>query len=139
MACSGDKSLPSWSRHCLVLTVHRSSCSRLTAPHAVAGTAAAIIMERKLYLDLGGFDPVYKGHWESIDLAVRVRRAGHDLFLQPLSIVYHQQGSNFEANTDFAASLLRKDQLMAHDRTIFHQRCVLIAWVLPHPSVLWQP
>ena len=78
-----------------------------------------------MYLDLGGFDPAYKeGYWEDVDLAVRVRQAGLDVFLQPLSIVYHQEGGTFEATPDSAASLSRKDKLMAINGAIFRERCV---------------
>ena len=106
-----------------------SACSRLPVSHAVAGVAAAIVMERIVYLDLGGFDPAYKtGYWENVDLAMRVRQAGLELFLQSLSIVYHQEGSTLEAGSESAAYLLRKYQLMAHNRAIFLERCVCIAW-----------
>ena len=91
----------------------------------MAGNAAAFVMQRKVYMDFGGFDPRYKkGHWSDVDLAVRVRQTGLDLFLQPLSIVYHQGDGTFEANQDSAAYTSRKDQLMAYDRALFRERCV---------------
>ena len=97
-------------------------------------------MGRNLYLDLGGFDSAYKGgYWENVDLAVRVRQAGWDVFLQPLSIVYHQEGGTFEADQDAAASLSRKAHLMAHDRAIFRERCVFIDQTHFTFSLLWQP
>lgn len=97
-------------------------------------------MERTVYLDLGGFDLAYKeGDWQNVDLAVRVHQAGLDSFLQPLSIVYHQERCTFEASSDSAASLLRKDQLMAYDGAIFRERCVCIAWTHFTYFLLWQP
>ena len=52
---------------------HLSPCSRLTALHSMADVADATVMERTVYLDLGGFDPAYKeGYWEDMDLAVRM-------------------------------------------------------------------
>ena len=111
-------------------------CSRLTTSHSMAGVAAATVMERNVYLDLGGFDPAYKeGYWEDVDLAVRVRQAGLDVFLQPLSIVYHQEGGTFEATSDSAASLSRKDQLMAANGAIFRERCVCQTLLLDPASL----
>ena len=121
------KSLPTKHVQDPAVAVHLSSCSRLTALHSVAGVAAATVMERSVYLDLGGFDPGYKeGYWEDVDLAVRVRQAGLDVFLQSLSIFYHQDGGTFETTPDSAASLSRKDQLMAVIGAIFSERCVCI-------------
>ena len=109
-----------------------STSSRLTASHAVAGVAAAIVMKRNVYLELGGFDSAYKtGFWGDVDLAVRVRQAGLELFLQPLSIVHHQENGTFQANSDSADSLSCKDELMAQNRAIFRERCVCIAQTQP--------
>ena len=106
----------------------------------MAGAAVATVMERSVYLDLGGFDPAYKeGYREDVDLAVRVPQAGQELFLQPLSIVYHQEDGTFEANSDSAASLSFKDQLMAINGAIFRERCVCITRTCFTPSLLWQP
>ena len=119
---------------------HLSSCSRLTALHSTADVAAATVMERTVYLDLGGFDPAYKeGYWEDVDLAVRVRQAGLDVFLQPLSIVYHQGGGTFVANADSSASLSRKDQLMAVNGAIFRERCACFTGTSFTHASLWQP
>ena len=102
----------------------------------MADVAAATVMERTVYLDLGGFDPAYKeGYWEDVDLAVRVRQAGLDVFLQPLSVVYHQEGGTFDAKANSSASLLRKDQLMAvngYSMAIYLVECADVVNVRQH-------
>jgi len=53
------------------------------------GGAAAI--DRKKFLELGGFDPLYApGYWEDVDLSYRAWKRGWMVWHEPKSIVYHQ-------------------------------------------------
>lgn len=51
---------------------------------------------RKLFLELGGYDPLYfPGILEDADLCLRARRKGYKLFYEPKSVVYHQGQTSF--------------------------------------------
>jgi len=83
-------------------------------------------MARDVFLRLGGFDAAYReGYWEDTDLAMRLRQAGLDVVLQPLSIVYHQEGATFGSGSLSAAAQSRKDKLMESNGAIFRERCLL--------------
>lgn len=80
-------------------------------------------MERDVFLGLGGFDDVYiEGYWEDTDLAMRIRQAGKDVLVQPLSIIYHQEGRTFGTDGNTSAVPSRKDTLMAQNGKNFMER-----------------
>ena len=37
--------------------------------------------------------PCFQGYYEDTDFAMAVRAHGHQVYVQPASIVYHQEGS----------------------------------------------
>lgn len=55
------------------------------------------------------------GYFEDTDFAMSVRAAGLKVLLQPLAVVYHQEGTTF--GTDATSDLKR--QLMAENRRKF--------------------
>ena len=50
----------------------------------------AMLIERQVFLDAGGFDPDYFAFFEDIDLGWRLWVLGHRVVLQPASVVYHK-------------------------------------------------
>jgi O-antigen biosynthesis protein len=57
-------------------------------------SGASILVPRRLFLDLGLFDEVYRpGYYEDVDLAFRVRAAGRRVVYQPASQVVHWEGA----------------------------------------------
>lgn len=52
-------------------------------------TAACILIERSLFLGLGGFDEAYRNGMEDVDLCVRIRAGGHRLFVSHQSVIRH--------------------------------------------------
>jgi GT2 family glycosyltransferase len=63
--------------------------------------------------------PQYKmGYFEDTDLAMTVRASGLKVLLQPLAVVYHQEGTTFgtDASSDY------KRQLMAENRAKFKRK-----------------
>jgi GT2 family glycosyltransferase len=71
--------------------------SYLREPDYVSGASAAI--RRDVFEELGGFDEAFApGYYEDVDLAFRVRAAGHRVYYQPLSNVIHFEG--ISAGTD---------------------------------------
>lgn len=46
------------------------------------------------FLQLGGFDLSYgRGYFEDTDIAFKLRKHGHQVVIQPMSLAYHQEGS----------------------------------------------
>ena len=52
-------------------------------------TAAALLMPRELFLDIGGFYEGYRNGFEDVELCVRIRERGKSLACVPASRVYH--------------------------------------------------
>jgi len=56
------------------------------------GTGAALMVDKKKFLELGGFDSDFFLYSEDADLAWRARSRGYKIFYQPTSLAYHQGG-----------------------------------------------
>lgn len=84
-------------------------------------------MDRDVFLSLGGFDDVYaEGYWEDTDLAMRMRKAGLSIILQPLSVIYHQEGGTFGVDSTNNTKTTRKDNLMRKNGEIFVSRLLTV-------------
>jgi GT2 family glycosyltransferase len=58
-------------------------------------SGAAILISRKLWIELNGFDELYApAYCEDSDLAFRIRRCGRKVLYQPLSEVVHYEGAS---------------------------------------------
>jgi GT2 family glycosyltransferase len=56
-------------------------------------TGCCFAIPKKLFMDLEGFDPVYRiAYWEDSDLCMRLRSNGYKIYYQPLSIIEHKVG-----------------------------------------------
>jgi GT2 family glycosyltransferase len=65
-------------------------------------SAAALMIPKALFHDVGGFDSRYApAYYEDTDLAFKVRRAGYKVLYQPLSEVIHYEGAT--GGTDLAS------------------------------------
>jgi len=65
-------------------------------------SAAALMIPKVLFHDVGGFDSRYApAYYEDTDLAFKVRRAGYKVLYQPLSEVIHYEGAT--GGTDLAS------------------------------------
>jgi O-antigen biosynthesis protein len=57
-------------------------------------SAASVLIPRKLFLEIGGFDEAFlPAYYEDTDLAFRIRAKGHDVVYQPESVVIHYEGT----------------------------------------------
>jgi len=52
-------------------------------------TAACWLVKKKIFLDLGGFDPEFKNSFEDIDFCLRAGQGGHKIFYVADSVIYH--------------------------------------------------
>ena len=60
-------------------------------------SAASLLVPRRLFLELGGFDELYApAYYEDVDLALRVRAAGRKVIYQPASVVVHHESVSYE-------------------------------------------
>ena len=61
-------------------------------------SAACVLIPRRLFLDVGGFDELYlPAYYEDVDLAFKVRAAGQRVYFQPAARVIHVEN----ASSDF--------------------------------------
>lgn len=58
-------------------------------------TAAAMVMPRRLFEELGGFDEALPCAFNDVDLCLRVRRAGHRILWTPQAELYHHESLTF--------------------------------------------
>ncbi len=97
---------------------YRPEYSYLREPDYVSGAALAI--PRKLFLEVGGFNPIYApGYYEDTDLAFRLREAGYHIYYQPCSKVLHFEGVS--AGRDESSPMGMK-QFQVVNREKFYQR-----------------
>ncbi|HVV73993.1 MAG TPA: glycosyltransferase, partial [Verrucomicrobiae bacterium] len=57
-------------------------------------TGACLLIRRELFLELAGFDEVYRNGVEDVDLCLRVRAAGWKVVYEPRAVAYHLEGQS---------------------------------------------
>ena len=62
-------------------------------------TGACMAIRSRLFREYGGFDGDFFAHQEEIDLCWRLKQAGHRIFAEPASTVYHLGGGTLPAET----------------------------------------
>lgn len=58
------------------------------------GSGCSLLLRRRAYLEVGGFDPDYFMYHEDVDLCWKLRLAGYSVKYVPYSIVYHHLGGS---------------------------------------------
>lgn len=70
-------------------------------------TGAALAIRRELFLQIGGFDPIYApSYFEDVDLCLRVQESGYKVLYEPASTLYHTVAST-GGSPHFMRSALR--------------------------------
>ncbi len=78
-------------------------------------SGACLMTRRKLYLDLGGLDPLFFAHMEEIDLCCRILNAGYRVCAVTDSAVYHVGGASLEQGNPKKTYLnFRNNLLLLH-------------------------
>jgi GT2 family glycosyltransferase len=67
---------------------------------------AAMLVRKKVFENIGGFDSDYFLYEEEMDLCWRIWLAGYKVFLAPNSIVYHKWGTTRQVAPEIADKLL---------------------------------
>ncbi len=104
------------------------------------------IFNRKKFLELGGFDLIYKPfYWEDIDLGFRAWRKGYVSFFEPLSKVdhYHEKGSITKSTSSLRIkSVSYKNQFLfvwknIHDYYLIAQHFIWLPYHLIKALINW--
>jgi GT2 family glycosyltransferase len=66
----------------------------------------AMLLSRKTFLDVGGFDEAYFAFYEDVDLGWRLWVLGHPVRYCPTSLVYHQGDASFAKTPSESRQLL---------------------------------
>lgn len=58
-------------------------------------SGAALLVPRALFLEVGGFDPLFApAYFEDVDLCLRIRAHGRDVIVEPTAVVTHARGGS---------------------------------------------
>ena len=89
-------------------------------------SGAALFVKSKLYHKLGGLDEYFFAHQEEIDFCWRLQLAGHKVYVQPRSIVYHVGGGTLPKENNLKVFLN------------FRNNLVMLAKNLPVSEAVWK-
>lgn len=88
----------------------RSAIAQQTVPTFYAD-AAAMLINKDLFLKLGGFNKTYFAYEEEKDLSWKAWILGYSCYLVPTSVFYHQSGATLGQNSPQALYLLWRNGL----------------------------
>lgn len=72
----------------------------------------ALLISKRLFLDVGGFDPAYFAYFEDVDLGWRLWLKGHSVVMNADAVVYHRHhGTGGMMPTCFRSLLLERNAL----------------------------
>uniref|UniRef100_B0T5B4 Glycosyl transferase family 2 n=1 Tax=Caulobacter sp. (strain K31) TaxID=366602 RepID=B0T5B4_CAUSK len=81
---------------------HRRLPAAMSEGEVFSACGAATLIERQLFLDLGGFDERFFCYCEDVDLGYRLRLAGEPVLLVPDARVEHVGSATTGARSDFS-------------------------------------
>jgi GT2 family glycosyltransferase len=107
-------------------------------------SAACLLMRKKLFLDLGGFDPIFDpAYFEDVDLAIRLRSIGLFTYYCGASVVYHEESvtSNRIWSADERLSYIaaNREKLMRRWGRYLERRLEEDLEPEPPPVIHWEP
>lgn len=68
-------------------------------------TGACFFVRRSVFEELGGLDGDFFAHMEEIDFCWRAKRAGHKIYVEPKSVVYHVGGGTLSKSNPWKTFL----------------------------------
>ncbi len=83
--------------------------------HAVPcfwASGAAFCIRAKIFKDVGGFDETFFAHQEEIDLCWRLQNAGHLIYAEPASKIYHVGGGTLPTGSGKKVTLNFRNNLL---------------------------
>lgn len=77
-------------------------------------TACAMILDRKKFIALGGFDELFSPfYWEDVDLSYRAWKRGWRVIYEPRSIVYHEHMATIsKLNRNYKELIVERNNLI---------------------------
>ena len=75
-------------------------------------SGAALFIRSKSFWAVEGFDETFFAHMEEIDLALRLRRRGEQLYYVPQSVVYHVGGATLSGESPLKVKLNYRNNLL---------------------------
>lgn len=98
-------------------------------------TGAAMLIKRKAFHQLHGFDEYFFAHQEEIDFCWRLQLAGHEVYCCPESVVYHVGGGTLpRGNTKKTYLNFRNNQIMLAKNLPWSEKW----WKIPYRLLLDQ-
>ena len=105
-----------------------------TEPSLVdAISGACIMMERKVFEQIGKFSEDYFMYTEDIDLCYKAKKAGYlNYFIPKATIVHHGGGSSQEAKSNFAVVMMRESmyKFLMKTKGRFYAWCYRVSMLL---------
>lgn len=95
-----------------------------TAQPCFWASGAAMFVRANVYHALGGLDEFFFAHQEEIDFCWRLQLAGHEVYVQPQSVVYHVGGGTL-SKTNHLKTFLN-----------FRNNLIMLAKNLPLPGAI---
>lgn len=107
-------------------------------------SGACLLMRTKVFLDLGGFDPIFDpAYFEDVDLAIRLRAVGLFTYYCGASVVYHEESvtsnriwSVEERNSHITAN---RQRLVQRWGPYLEGRLERDLEPNPRPAIKWEP
>jgi GT2 family glycosyltransferase len=82
-----------------------------------AVTAACMMVKRKAFDDVGGFDEGFKVAFNDVDLCLRMRRRGYDILFTPYAELYHHESKSRGTDEEGEAKTrFEKEQELLYNR-----------------------
>jgi len=72
------------------------------------GCGAGVIVDKKFFIDNGGFDEYYFGGGEEVELGLRAWEQGYKVLYVPSSTIIHRRGETFKGMNYFATAMWTK-------------------------------
>lgn len=96
-------------------------------------TGACMIVQAKVFKQLGGFDEHFFAHMEEIDLCWRMQLAGYKLKIVPQSTVYHVGGGTLNKQSPQKTYLNFRNNLIMLTKNL---PLSTLCWLIPFRAVL---
>jgi GT2 family glycosyltransferase len=92
-------------------------------------SGAALFVRPAVFKELGGFDPYFFAHQEEIDLCWRMQLAGHLIYVQPASEVYHVGGGTLPKGNSLKTFLNFRNNLIMLYKNLNGPKMIYTVWV----------
>ncbi len=103
-------------------TLEKDEGQHATEREIFWATGACAVVRAHAFRESGGFDEAFFAHMEEIDLCWRFRRAGHQVWCLPGTVVYHVGGATLDSGNPRKTYLNFRNNLMMLHKNLPSQR-----------------